>query len=215
LPSGRYTLRPAGSPGEFSAYCEMTAEGGGWTLIFNMGSTFDRSVTGVAGALCYDTSCTNLSYSRLPVQSDIMLDVSDTAIAGTAYTARAIISGVDPAIRGKTVRTLFNSGPNYIDRDDNSNVVVRLNAAGTCGDLLQLDLRNILCNECPDNASCGQSVLVFGDSDSGCVDPGTTTFAIGAAASRTSAWSNCAGWPNYPDVSGFNYYPDHFRVWVR
>jgi hypothetical protein len=41
LPSGGYSLLPLGSTVEVYTYCEMEAEGGGWTLILNQGPSFD------------------------------------------------------------------------------------------------------------------------------------------------------------------------------
>ena len=212
LPSGSYTLKPSASGAEFLAYCEMSAECGGWTLVLNAGKTFDRSVQGTA-MQCYDQNCTSLSYSTVPLAEDVMLDVRDGAITAADYTARVIIKGVHPATRGKTLRTLFNSGPNYLEKEDNSNLTVRLNGGTSCGAALPEDMARAVCSTCAGGPGCGTPVLVFDDTDPGCGS--AVSFAIGAAESYTAPWGNCAGWPEAPDIGGRRYYPTNFRIWIR
>jgi hypothetical protein len=145
-----------------------------------------------------------------------MLDMRDGPIAGNNQLARVVISGVKASTRGKTVLALFTAGPNYLEKEDNSNLTVQLSGAATCADTLPQDMAALVCTSCDAaDTTCQAPVIVFGDSDSSCVDPGTYTFAIGAADSYTSPWTNCAGWPQAPDLGGTSYYPENFRIWVR
>jgi hypothetical protein len=193
----------------------MAAEGGGWTLVLNAGPAFEQNVQGVADALCYRQNCTSLAYSTVPVVSDVMLDLRDGPIVATNYVARVIVAGVATSTRGKTVRELFTSGPYYLEKEDNSNLTVRLSGNGTCSETLQMDIGRLVCDSCESGTTCSAPVLTFGDADPGCVDDPMFAFAIGGAENYTTAWGNCAGWPQQPNIQDFNYYPDNVRVWVR
>jgi hypothetical protein len=214
LGSGAYLIAPVAAEAPFMAYCEMVAEGGGWTLVLNAGSGFDQTTTGVSGAQCFRQNCTSLAYSTVPVSADVLLDVRNGAIVAENYLARIVITGVPTATRGKTVRALVSTGPNYLDKEDNSNVVVRLNGNDTCVDTLPSDFAAVVCSSCTAGTECDAPVLVFGDNDPGCSDM-PFKFAIGAADSYSAAWSNCAGWPQSPSVGDIRYYPENFRIWVR
>jgi len=215
LASGAYTLQPAGAPTSFVAYCGMMLEGGGWTLVVNEGPSFDPATMGVSGELCYSSACTNTGYSQVLLESDVMIDVSNSPITGATYTARIIVTGVQAMSRAKTLRTLFTTGPNYVDAEDNSNVAVRMMGGAECT-TLPADLAGLVCSECA-TADCKVPVMVFGDGDSaaGCRTTPVPRFAIGGAYDYATAWSNCAGWPQDPNYVGTDFYPDYVRVWIR
>jgi hypothetical protein len=170
-------------------------------------------VQGVADAQYYRQNGTNLAYSTVPVVSDVMLDLRDGAIVATNYVARVVVAGVEARTRGKTVRELFTGGPYYLEKEDNSNLTVRLSGNGTCSETLPADVGTLVC--CSAGTTCAGPVITFGDADPGCVDNPMFAFAIGGSQSYTAAWDNCAGWPQTPNIGDFNYYPDNFRVWVR
>ena len=95
-------------------------------MVLNAGVAFDQTANGVAGAQCYRQDCTSLAYSTVPLAADVMLDVRNGALVADNYLARIVITGVAAASRGKTVRTLIDTGPSYLEKEDNSNLVVRL-----------------------------------------------------------------------------------------
>lgn len=215
LPSGAYGLKPEAAATSFQAYCGMMLEGGGWTLVVNEGIAFDPTTSGVADALCYASSCTSIGYSLVLLNSDVMLDVSNDPIATTTYSARLIVTGVHAMSRGKTLRTLFTTGPNYVEAEDNSNVAVRMRDGSDCS-TLPTDMATIACEKC-DTAGCKVPVMVFGDGDAaaGCRTTAVPRFALGAATDQATGWANCAGWPQDPNYADFDFYPDYVRVWVR
>lgn len=215
LASGMHVLRPAAATADFQAWCEMSAEGGGWTLILNEGPSFDPSTMGVRNALCYGATCTSIAYSQVLLGADVMLDVSDQPIAMNDFTARVIISQVHAMTRGRTVRALFTGGPYYLEEEDNSNLTVRLNDGASCSSVFPADMAALVCTSCEAGASCNAPVLVFGDDDPGCVTDDPFVFAIGGATSHSVAWGNCAGWPQVPSIGTNEYYFTNFRVWIR
>ena len=212
--SGAYLIAPVAANAPFMAYCEMVAEGGGWTLVLNDGPAFSQATSGVAGAQCYREGCTSLAYSTVPIDGDVMLDVGNVALVADNQLARIVITGVASATRGQTVRALISTGPSYLEKEDNSNLVVRLKGAESCEDTLPTDMAGLVCTSCMAGEACDAPVLVFGDDDPGCVDT-PSRFAIGGAINYSEPWGNCAGWPQSPTIGDIQYFPQHFRIWVR
>jgi hypothetical protein len=200
LPSGMHPIKPAGSS-EFSAYCEMETDGGGWTLALNQGTSFDKTVAGTAGAACYDANCVSLAYSTVPVVADVMLDAADTDITGETFMARSVITGIAASSRAKTLAYLFQNGPFYLDAEDNHNMTTT-----GCTSAIPSDYAS---------AVCDSRVLTFGDVDNGCGAPGTSRYALGLWTSYTVDYANCAGWPQTVDYGDTHYWPRNFRIWVR
>jgi hypothetical protein len=214
LGSGVYTLRPQVALRDITAYCEMKIAGGGWTLAFNQGPSFDPLTTGLENANCYSSNCTSAAYAMVPMHADLMLDLSDGDIVGETFLARAIVTGAHANSRDKTLRTLFTTGPYFLEKEDNSNVTLDVHDALGCA-AIPRDMSTLLCNPCGAAENCGTSVIVLGDRDSACAAASQAPFAIGASVSYSVPWTNCAGWPQAVNYGGFHFYPNNFRLWVR
>lgn len=201
-PDGKYYIDPDGPQGSALTQfvlCNMTEDGGGWTLAFNHGTTFDKTATGVRNIDCFATSnCTSLAYSTVPIGFDLMLEVDDVPMIGNSQKMRSVIKGANAQVLGKTLHDLANTPGNWtLEQPDNSNVTHTFYSGYTCASWIDYS-NSIMCNT---------DQLVINDLMNGCGKP---SFVIGS-----SQTTQCAGWPEEPNQDGFNYYPDYFRVWVR
>jgi hypothetical protein len=220
LPSGTYTIQPPQATHVSKVYCDMVEAGGGFTLVLNEGVDFMPKTPGTDDAICYGANCTSSVYSTLPLGRDVLIDVADRDIVAAQYAARVLVLGVHAATRGHTLREMFNGGPYFLERGDNSNVTVTATNGAPCEQALPRDFATLLCQTCSDATQvCGAPIITFGDADSACVSP-PPVFAIGASRSESEAWTNCAGWPqaaqlNDPDLGAIDFYPTNIRIWIR
>jgi len=190
----------------------MSVDGGGWTFVLNQDETFEPTTLGNDSS--FSGLRTSLAYSRVRLESDLLLDFDSSPMLTEEYRARALIRGVTPDARNKTVRELFTTDRFFIDAEDNANVSVSVPSQVPCSESLPLDLAALLCPTCPTGQSCPGPVLVFGDVDSDCASV-PVRFAIGGARSYSEPWTNCAGWPQQTTFGDVDYYPKNVRIWVR
>ncbi len=69
LPDGDYMIDSdgAGAIAAFTVRCDMTTDGGGWTLAFNDGTGFDETLSGSGAETGYTTNFINLAYSTVAI----------------------------------------------------------------------------------------------------------------------------------------------------
>jgi hypothetical protein len=185
----------------------MTA--GGFTLLFQGGTSFAASTPADPARTCYAEACTSGAYGLLPLGDDLRFDASSELMTGEDFAVRTTVTGIDPALVGGVLGGVFDDGTHYyVEADDNANVENVFTGAHTCdvGGLPFSEWFAIV---------CGSPVIElndFGSSDSSC--PGRD-FLLGRAASRLAPWDNCAGWPSDVVHAGITYYPAFLRIWTR
>jgi hypothetical protein len=112
---GVYYINPTGT-GSFQAYCDMTTDGGGWTMIFNeknIWSFWDgtNKYTNFAWEInCTweNRNCVNRSYSTVPVTNGVMLDGAWFDIGINKYSSKVVFNWVNN-IKYRTLYYLFNN----------------------------------------------------------------------------------------------------------
>lgn len=123
--SGVYRIDPEGQ-GPVDVYCDMTTNGGGWTLVLNLASgedgrydwnngTFWTAVSTVGTAA---TAMTNdhksRAFDRVVDTDEIMVYVHDEGSTEYGYAIYPLLT----AHVGKSFRTLMNSGNNFVPVSD-------------------------------------------------------------------------------------------------
>lgn len=199
--SGMHLIDPDGAGGKapFGVYCEMSQSGGGWTLLFNSGTNFNKTSLGTGGADCYNkTDCISQAYSDLPLGLDLMFDADDVPILGGSQGARTVITAVNGQIISKTLYYLLNNGGDWsVERPDNTTVT----------NFFQNGLSCATWDDYGDAACTANSQIMLNDITVGCAAP---PFEIG-----NSKIMNCAGWPDNTGGAVINHWPENYRLWSR
>ncbi len=211
LTTGEHLIQPDGVAEPFTVHCDMQIDGGGWTLAFNQDESFDPTLPGQGERGCFSENCTNLAYSTVPLELDVMMHTADANIVETNWLAQVIVRGVHIDSRGRTLRALMDApGRYFMEAEDNSNIELTANAAGDPCDVLRRGFKLMVCDT---------NVLTFSDvnDNTACTEQESVghKFAIGGEVSYTEHWYNCAGWPQHAINQGVSEMPRNFRFFVR
>jgi hypothetical protein len=92
--SGPYAIRPAGSNGSFQAYCDMTDQGGGWTLVLKMGTvgspgTFDYASAYWTNSTLLNAMSTDMSQTEAKLDSYLAVPFTNILVMMEALDASA------------------------------------------------------------------------------------------------------------------------------
>ena len=142
--NGAYWIDPDGS-GAFEAFCDMTTDGGGWTLIYHSDTSFDSTFVGSTGNV-YSSTGTSLAYSRLLIDTDVTFDTDDKTIDGSDFKPRTMINDIHSTTKGLTLYDILNgSASRYLETEKNSNVTSILRS-GSCFKMETVKLWNLSCD---------------------------------------------------------------------
>jgi len=208
---GLYWVDPTGAD-SFQVYCDMTTDGGGWTLIMNEDDV-DTATVGSSHWYSPDVEGVSKSFDTVRIQRDMMFDVADDVVS-VSPEIRTIVIGVHKTAIGLTLYEAFNSPtPVFIEAEDNSNVFSTVYNDFDCADVgetpyhvLNIHWNNWGLGICPNG------VITLSDRN-----VANYQHTLGLSRSYSQEWNNWGGWPEnlYGGSETNQLYPNYYRIWIR